>query len=183
MRYLAITHPDIENGSGCRVTLWIPGCRHKCPGCHTPWTHDYDQGMDFTQQDFEGLCQILEKDYIAGLTISGGDPLMQSDDVLIDLCQLTHDIKELFPNKPIWIYTGYTLDILNFTTLKKGICPECLHYNMMTKILQMCDVVVDGPYIEDQRDITLPFRGSKNQRLINVKETLKQGQIIQYKIN
>ena len=107
MKYLKITSPDIENGPGCRVTLWIPGCCRKCPGCHTPWTHDYNIGNEFTTEDFDNLCQILEKPYIAGLTISGGDPLLQSEETLIDLCQLAHDIKERFPNKPIWIYTGY----------------------------------------------------------------------------
>lgn len=150
MRYLAITHPDIENGPGCRVTLWIPGCGHQCPGCHTSWTHDYSQGMDFTQLDFEGLCQLLEKDYIAGLTISGGDPLMQSDDVLIDLCQLTHDIKERFPDKPIWIYTGYYLEDLK---------------DIQLDVLKYCDVVVEGPFIRHKKDTTIPFRGSSNQKI------------------
>ena len=150
MKYLAITHPDIENGPGCRVTLWIPGCGHRCPGCHNPWTHDYDQGMDFTQLDFEGLCQLLEKDYIAGLTISGGDPLMQSDNVLIDLCQLTHDIKERYPHKDVWVYTGYYLDELN---------------DLQLDVLKYCDVVVEGPFEIDKRDTTLPFRGSTNQKI------------------
>ena len=150
MKYLAITHPDIENGPGCRVTLWIPGCNHKCPGCHTSWTHDYNQGMDFTQLDFEGLCLLLEKDYISGLTISGGDPLMQNDDTLIDLCQLVYDIKERFPNKTIWIYTGYYLHELN---------------GIQLDILQYCDYIVEGPFKLNERDTTLPFRGSRNQKI------------------
>ena len=150
MKYLNITSPDIENGPGCRVTLWIPGCNHKCPGCHTPWTHDYNQGMDFTQLDFEGLCLLLEKDYISGLTISGGDPLMQNDDTLIDLCQLVYDIKERFPNKTIWIYTGYYLHELN---------------GIQLDILQYCDYIVEGPFKLNERDTTLPFRGSRNQKI------------------
>ena len=96
MKYLKITSPDIENGPGCRVTLWIPGCTHKCPGCHNAWTADYNIGMEFTQDDFDGLCQILSKPYIKGLTISGGDPLDQNDEVLADLCQLVFDFKEKF---------------------------------------------------------------------------------------
>ena len=153
MKYLKITSPDIENGPGCRVTLWIPGCCRKCPGCHTPWTHDYNIGTEFTIDDFDNLCQILEKPYIAGLTISGGDPLLQSEETLIDLCQLTHDIKERFPDKPIWIYTGYYREELASPQL------DVLHY---------CDVIVEGPYEQDKRDTTLPFRGSSNQKITHL---------------
>lgn len=150
MRYLNITSPDIENGTGCRVTLWIPGCGHHCPGCHTPWTHDYNQGKEFTLDEFEKICTILEKDYIAGLTISGGDPLMQSDDVLIDLCQLVHDIKERFPDKDIWIYTGYYLNELK---------------DIQLDVLKYCDTIVEGPFEIDKKDTTIPFRGSTNQKI------------------
>ena len=150
MRYLKITHPDIENGPGCRVTLWIPGCRHKCPGCHTPWTHDYNTGSEFTQDEFDKICEMLDKDYISGLTISGGDPLMQPDDVLIDLCQLTHDIKERYPHKDVWIYTGYYLNEL------KDLQLDVIHY---------CDYIVEGPFEIDKRDTTIPFRGSSNQKI------------------
>lgn len=150
MKYLKITSPDIENGLGCRVTLWIPGCSRNCPGCHTPWTHDYNNGMDFTQDDFEGLCKLLEKPYIAGLTISGGDPLLQSDEVLVDLCQLVFDIKERFPDKTIWIYTGYWLEELS---------------GIQLDILKYCDYIVEGPFEIDNRDTTIPFRGSTNQKI------------------
>lgn len=150
MKYLKITSPDIENGPGCRVTIWLPGCSRNCPGCHTPWTHDYNIGMDFTQDDFEGLCQLLEKPYIAGLTISGGDPLLQSEDVLIDLCQLVFDIKERFPDKTIWIYTGYWLEELS---------------GIQLDILKYCDCIVEGPFELDKKDTTLPFRGSTNQKI------------------
>ena len=105
MKYLNITSPDIENGPGCRVTLWIPGCNHKCPGCYNAWTADYNQGEEFTQESFKELCNILDKPYIKGLTISGGDPLMQDDQTLIDLCQLVFDIKNKYPSKDIWLYT------------------------------------------------------------------------------
>jgi anaerobic ribonucleoside-triphosphate reductase activating protein len=109
--------------------------------------------MEFTQDDFDGLCQILSKPYIKGLTISGGDPLDQNDEVLIDLCQLVFEIKERFPHKDIWLYTGYTIEQL------KGIQLDILHY---------VDVLVDGPFEIDKRDTTLPFRGSSNQRIIDL---------------
>ena len=87
MKYLKITSPDIENGPGCRVTLWIPGCTHKCPGCHNAWTADYNQGKVFDEDAYNELKSILDKPYIKGLTISGGDPMDQDDQTLIDLIQ------------------------------------------------------------------------------------------------
>ena len=153
MKYLKITHPDIENGPGCRVTIWIPGCTHKCPGCHNAWTANYNQGEDFTIDDFNKLCNILDKPYIKGLTISGGDPLDQDDATLIDLCQLVFDIKNRYPSKDIWMYTGYYKDDLH------GIQLDILNY---------IDVLVDGPYEQDKRDLTIPFRGSTNQNIIKL---------------
>jgi anaerobic ribonucleoside-triphosphate reductase activating protein len=153
MKYLKITSPDIENGPGCRVTLWIPGCTHKCPGCHNAWTADYNQGKEFTTDDFEYLKSILDKPYIKGLTISGGDPLDQDDQTLIDLIQLCFDISLEYPTKDIWLYTGYYKEDLKCKQL------ELLNY---------IDVLVDGPFEMDKRDITLPFRGSTNQRIIKL---------------
>lgn len=154
MRYLAITNPDINNGTGCRATLWIPGCKRNCPGCHNQWTHDYNQGEEFTKDTFDNLVSILNKPYIKGLTISGGDPLMQSDEVLVDLLQLVHDIKEVCPTKDIWLYTGYYKEEL------QGIQLEILDY---------IDVLVDGPFVIDLKDTTLPFRGSSNQKIHKLK--------------
>lgn len=153
MKYLKITSPDIENGPGCRVTLWIPGCTHKCPGCHNAWTADYNQGQEFTQDTYEELCDILDKPYIKGLTISGGDPLDQDAQTLIDLIQLCFDISLEYPTKDIWLYTGYYKEDLKDKQL------ELLNY---------IDVLVDGPFDIAKRDMTLPFRGSSNQRIINI---------------
>ena len=153
MRYLRITSPDINNGTGCRVTLWLPGCGRNCPGCHNAWTHDYNQGDEFTQDTFNELCSILDKPYIAGLTISGGDPLMQNDLVLTDLLQLVFDVKERYPDKPIWIYTGYWLHELE----EMG--------GIQMDILKYCDFIVQGPFSLYEKDTTLPFRGSSNQKI------------------
>lgn len=150
MRFLTITKPDINNGPGCRVTLWIPGCNRHCEDCHTPWTHDYNQGEEFTFDVFEKLCEFLKPEYISGLTISGGDPLMQNEETLSDLLQLVHDIKHLFPNKTIWIYTGYYKEQLS---------------ELQLDILKYCDVLVEGPFIKEKKDITIPFRGSTNQKI------------------
>lgn len=153
MKYLKITSPDIENGPGCRVTLWIPGCTHKCPGCHNAWTADYNQGQEFTQDTYEELCNILDKPYIKGLTISGGDPMDQDDQTLIDLIQLCFDISLEYPTKDIWLYTGYYKEDLK---------------DKQIELLNYIDVLVDGPFEIDKRDITLPFRGSTNQRIIQL---------------
>ena len=153
MKYLKITSPDIENGPGCRVTLWIPGCTHKCPGCHNAWTADYNQGQEFTQDTYEELCGILDKPYIKGLTISGGDPMDQDDQTLIDLIQLCFEISLEYPTKDIWLYTGYYKEDLSGEQLM---------------LLNYIDILVDGPFEIDKRDTTLPFRGSSNQRIINI---------------
>lgn len=153
MKYLKITSPDIENGPGCRVTLWIPGCTHKCPGCHNTWTADYNQGHEFDEDAYNELKSILDKPYIKGLTISGGDPMDQDDQTLIDLIQLCFEIGLEYPTKDIWLYTGYYKEDLKGEQLM---------------LLNYIDVLVDGPFEIDKRDTTLPFRGSTNQRIINI---------------
>ena len=181
MNYIQIDKTSINNGLGFRAVLWCTGCTQNCKNCFNPETWDFNAGKPFDDTAKDFLFKQLSKPYIKGITFSGGHPLEPEN--VKDVYNLISEIKEKFPDKDVWLYTGYTLNILNFTTLYKGISPEMIHHNTITHILNMCDVVVDGPYIEDQRDITLPFCGSKNQRLIDVKETLKQGQIVQYKIN
>lgn len=157
MRYLRITGPDMNNGEGCRITLWLPGCAHKCKGCHNEWTHDYNQGADFTEDTYVELLEKLTPSYISGLTISGGDPLYQSNNVLADLYEWITRIRTDMPDKTIWLYTGF-----NFEDLR----------GIQMEIAQMCDVIVDGPYIEELRDVSLPFRGSSNQRIIHIQQQM-----------
>jgi anaerobic ribonucleoside-triphosphate reductase activating protein len=165
MNYHKIEKFSVANGEGIRVVLWVSGCSLHCKGCHNPQTWDFNSGKPFNLEAKKELYEALNKPYIKGVTFSGGNPLESFPEVFA-LCK---EIKEKFPIKDIWLYSGYTYDEIS----KK----------VMGMILEYVDVLVDGPYIEEQRDITLPFYGSKNQRLIDVKETLKQGQIIQYKIN
>jgi anaerobic ribonucleoside-triphosphate reductase activating protein len=152
MKYLKITSPDIENGPGCRVTLWIPGCTHKCPGCHNAWTADYNQGQEFTQDTYEELCNILDKPYIKGLTISGGDPMDQDEQTLIDLIQLCFDISLEYPTKDIWLYTGYKYEEVKDL-----------------EIMQYIDILVDGEFVQELADPKLHWRGSSNQKIIDIK--------------
>lgn len=153
MKYGEITYPDVNNGEGCRVTLFVSGCSHRCKGCHNPETWNFDFGKDFNDDVKNRLFDIVSKPYIKGLTLSGGDPLDSYDDVL----ELVKDFRKYFgETKDIWVYTGYVIDDL--LSLNKE------------EILDYIDVLVDGKYDEKQRDVSLPFRGSKNQRIIKLKE-------------
>ena len=176
MNYHKIEKTSIANGEGIRVVLWVSGCSLHCKGCHNPETWDIYSGKPFDDNAKQELFEALDKSYIQGITFSGGHPFEPEN--VYDVYMLIKEIKAKFPNKDIWLYTGYTLSYGNFVILSKGIDPESNHWNWMHETLRLCDVVVDGPYIEEQRDITLKFRGSRNQRLIKVKETLNQGKII-----
>ena len=155
MRYHNITKDDMLNGSGLRVVLWVAGCEHHCKNCHNRITWDPDGGIHFDNAAYEELMAALELDYISGITFSGGDPLHSKN--RLKIAKLCHDIKERFPNKTIWIYTGYKWeDIQNIREIQR--------------ILTLVDVLVDGPYIDEQRDITLPLRGSSNQKILYSKK-------------
>ncbi len=175
MNYLKIDKTSISNGLGVRTVLWCAGCERKCKNCFNPQTWDFNAGRLFDENAKQLLFAQLGKPYIKGLTLSGGHPLETKN--INDVHQLLLEVKDKFPEKDIWLYTGYTLNVLNFAQVR-GISPSCIYHNTMSAVLNMCDVIVDGPYIEEQRDITLAFRGSGNQRLIDVKETLKQGKIV-----
>ena len=162
MNYIKITKNDIANGPGVRCVLWVAGCSQRCVNCHNQSTWDFNAGSLFDDMAKQELFEALDKAHIKGITISGGHPLDPHN--FEDVLSLVKEVKSKFPTKDIWIYTGYLY--------------EELYYREISRILLYIDVLVDGPYIEEQRDITLAFRGSRNQRLIDVKETLKQGKII-----
>lgn len=162
MNYIKITKNDIANGPGVRCVLWVAGCDLHCAGCHNQSTWDFNAGKPFDENAKNKLFEVLSKPYIQGLSISGGHPLDPHN--FEGVLTLVKEVKEKFPTKDIWLYTGYLY--------------EELYYREISRILLYIDILVDGPYIEEQRDISLAFRGSKNQRLIDVKETLKQGKII-----
>lgn len=145
MKFQTITYPDVGNGVGCRVVLWIQGCTHHCRNCQNPQTWDFHKGRNFTKEYKEKLFNILSLPYIKGLTLSGGDPLDSFEDTL----SLVKEIKEMFPDKDIWLYTGYTFE-------------EILKSNK-SDILPFIDYIVDGTYKEELKDTTLAFRGSSNQ--------------------
>ena len=162
MNYFKIDKTSISNGLGVRTVLWCAGCEQKCKNCFNPQTWDFNAGKLFDEKAKQLLFTQLSKPYIKGLTLSGGHPLEPKN--FEDVLNLVKEVKAKFPTKDIWLYTGYLY--------------EELYYKEISRILLYIDVLVDGPYIEEQRDITLAFRGSRNQRLIDVQETLKQGKII-----
>jgi anaerobic ribonucleoside-triphosphate reductase activating protein len=173
MNYLGIDKSSISNGPGVRVVLWVSGCTLHCRGCQNPESWDFCSGKLFDEVSKQELCNALNKPYIQGITFSGGHPLENNN--VEDVYLLIKEIKEKFPTKDIWLYTGCTWEQI-FPT----VCLDVFNINNTYRkaVVEMCDVIVDGPYVEEQRDITLKFRGSKNQRIIDVKETIKQNTII-----
>lgn len=181
MNYHNITHNDQNNGDGLRVVLWVAGCSHGCSECQNPQTWNPKSGIEFDEPARNEIFEELEKPYISGITLSGGDPLyVQNLDTILDLI---YDIKKKFPNKTIWLYTGFTFDkLINDYKSYRQTPFEYRGDEWLERweIIRRCDVLVDGPYIKEQRDITLKWRGSSNQRVIDVQETLKQGRIVLY---
>lgn len=163
MNYIKITKNDIANGPGVRVTLWVSGCSLHCSGCHNPQTWDFNAGKPFDEAAKEELFEALNKPYIQGVTFSGGNPLERPYEIFT----LTNEIRSKFPNKDIWLYSGYTYD---------EICKSREKFKGITNV----DVLVDGPYVEKQRDITMKFAGSKNQRTISVQDSINKGTVILY---
>ena len=225
MNYLKIDKEDVCNGEGLRVVLWLSGCSHKCKGCQNPQTWDADSGISFDESAKEELFRELDKDYISGLTLTGGDPLFEGnlDDVLDLVTEVNkryntpqnidsnnannnnilnaddNKIRLSSPHKSIWLYTGYTIstckyfDDTIFTFHSSYYHPNPFngeHIKVDDKayfikqdrkrveIIKNIDVLIDGQYIDSQRNILLPWVGSSNQRVINVKESLQKGEIV-----
>lgn len=165
MNYHNITHDDMNNGDGLRVVLWVSGCSHHCYLCQNSQTWDPHSGILFDEKAKQEIFTELSHDYISGITLSGGDPLYSYN--LADVSNLLQEIKSRFPTKTIWLYTGYTWE-------------ECMSDYNKKDIIEHCDVIVDGEYVNSQRDITLKWKGSSNQRVIDVRESLKTGQVVLY---
>ena len=177
MNYLQITHEDVCNGTGLRVVLWLSGCSHHCYNCQNPQTWNPDGGIPFDESAKQEIFNELSKDYISGITFSGGDPLHENN--LDEVLKLTQEIRISFPEKTIWLYTGYSFSEI-FRGQASTISQDGMDNFKRREIIKSCDVVVDGRYIDEQRDVTLKWRGSKNQRVISIPETLKQGKVVLY---
>lgn len=163
MRYHNILHDDMRNGEGLRVVLFVSGCEHHCFNCQNPQTWDGNDGIEFDLDAKEEIFEQLSKDYISGITFSGGDPLYNSN--LHDVLVLINEILSKFPTKTIWLYTGYTWDQIQNSKEKM-------------EVVSSCDVLVDGEYIEEFLDVNYPWAGSTNQRVIDVKKSLEENKIV-----
>lgn len=174
MNYHNITTDDMLNGDGLRTVLWVSGCQQKCNNCQNPQTWDFDSGIPFTDETMQELLDDLSLPYISGLTLSGGHPLEPQN--LDTVYNIIKTVKEKFPNKSIWLYTGYTWEEI----LEKDKSYENLGINGISPldVIKYCDVLVDSKYEDNKRDITLAWRGSSNQRVINIQESLKQNKIV-----
>lgn len=184
MNYLKIEHEDVCNGTGLRVVLWLSGCSHHCYNCQNPQTWNPDSGISFDELAKQEIFNELSKDYISGITFSGGDPLHGNN--LDEVLKLVKEIRISFPEKTIWLYTGFCWnDIMcsfaglqaDYVVLDKK---DIEAWEKRREIISNVDVLVDGEYIDEQRDITLKWRGSSNQRVISVVDSLAQGKIVLY---
>lgn len=166
MNYATIKNCDIANGPGVRVSLFVSGCTHRCPGCFNEIAWDFDYGEAFTQETIDAIIKMLRPSYIKGLTLLGGEPFEPQNQGAV--VELLRQVKRELPEKNIWAFSGYLFD-RDILSGRLGDTAEYLSY---------LDVLVDGPFIEAKKNLSLRFRGSENQRLIDVPASLKAGQII-----
>ena len=173
MKYADIKIADVANGKGVRVSLFVSGCNHHCKGCFNAQAWDFNYGKEFTEKEIDRILDDLNHPYVAGLSLLGGEPLEYSNQK--GLLPLVKKVKEKFPDKNIWCYTGYKFD-------------DDIEGNMFEnwsetkELMKYIDVVVDGKFEEDKKDLNLKFRGSRNQRIIDVQKSLQTHQIIPYEV-
>lgn len=173
MNYATIKWTDIANGEGVRISLFVSGCTHHCKNCFNSVAWDFSYGELFDENVQEQIIEGLKSDYVAGLSLLGGEPLEpQNQEALYPFIKR---VREKFPNKTIWCYTGFVLDE---TT---GALTNATKNTLYTqRLISLFDVLVDGPFVEELKDIRLKFRGSSNQRVIDVKKTLASNQVVLY---
>ena len=169
MNYATIKPFDVADGPGVRVSLYVSGCRNRCKNCFNPETWDFSYGKPFNEEVENGLIESLKPQYIKGFTLLGGDPFEPENQVA--LAPFLEKIKKLYPDKTVWCYTGYDFekDLLSGKKGDKG---------TVMRMLACIDVLVDGRFVEELKDLNLRFRGSSNQRIIRVRATLESGKII-----
>ena len=169
MYYGNIKNCDVADGPGCRVSLFVSGCRNHCPGCFNEETWDFSFGERYTEETTDRILESLASDYIQGLSLLGGDPFEPENQR--ELVLLLRRVRTELPKKDIWAYTGYTLERLQ----GEDSHPRC---EVTDEMLSMIDILVDGPFIQLKKNISLRFRGSENQRIIDLPATLKTGTIV-----
>lgn len=169
MNYAAIKNCDVANGPGVRVSLFVSGCTHHCKDCFNREAWDFDYGQPFDQNVIDHILQLLKPDYIRGITYLGGEPLDPRNQP--GLLELSRQIKARYPEKSIWCFSGYVWE----TQIAAG---KLGPWEITKELLSYCDVLVDGPFIAAKKNLSLRFRGSENQRLIDIPKTLKTGAVV-----
>lgn len=168
MNYAAIKNCDIANGPGVRISLFVSGCTHHCKGCFNEAAWDFAYGQPFTEETVEELLRLLSPSYIKGLTLLGGEPFEpRNQGPIVDLLRR---VKEQYPEKSIWAFSGYLFDTITSGTLGP--------WEITREYLSYLDVLVDGPFVEEKKNLALRFRGSENQRIIDVPQSLRSGEIV-----
>ncbi|MGN1353210.1 MAG: anaerobic ribonucleoside-triphosphate reductase activating protein [Bacilli bacterium] len=170
MKYAKIKKTDVANGPGVRVSIFVSGCHHHCEGCFNSEAWDFNYGNDFTEDTIQEIIEAMNHDYITGLSLLGGEPFELINQK--GLLPLLKKVKEVYPDKTIWAYSGFLYD-----ELKEMDYPET------KEILSLIDVLVDGKFVESLKDPNLYFRGSSNQRVIDMKKTLKNNKIVLHEKN
>ena len=171
MNYAEIKYCDVANGPGVRTSLFVSGCSHHCPGCFNEIAWDFNYGKPFTQDTIDSIIESLKPDYIQGLTLLGGEPFEYSNQR--GLLPLVRQVREVLPQKDIWCFTGFLFD-------KDIIENMCKKWKETNELLSYIDVLVDGRFVEELKNLNLKFKGSENQRTILVNESLKSGNVILY---
>ena len=171
MNYAEIKYCDVANGPGVRTSLFVSGCSHHCPGCFNEIAWDFNYGKPFTQDPIDSIIESLKPDYIQGLTLLGGEPFEYSNQK--GLLPLVRQVRKVLPQKDIWCFTGFLFD-------KDIIENMCKKWKETNELLSYIDVLVDGRFVEELKNLNLKFKGSENQRTILVNESLKSGNVILY---
>lgn len=171
MNYADIKRCDVANGEGVRVSLFVSGCTHHCKECFNKEAWDFDYGEPFTEQESDRIMEYLAPDYVAGLSLLGGEPMEPSNQE--GILPLLRRIKKTYPEKTIWCYTGYLFD----QDILEKMCRES---EITKEIVSYLDIVVDGEFIQAQKNLKVNFRGSDNQRIIDVKKTMEAGEIVHW---
>lgn len=169
LNYATVKTHDVANGPGVRVSLFVSGCSHHCKNCFNEEAWDYQYGEPYTPAVEQRILDALAPDYITGLSLLGGEPMDPRNQETV--CALVRRVRETYPDKTIWCYSGYTLD-------EQLLAGKVGDPQTVRELLSMLDVLVDGRFVEEQKDLTLRFRGSANQRLIDVPKTLQTGKIV-----
>lgn len=169
MNYAEIKYNDIANGPGVRTSLFVSGCTHHCEGCFNEIAWDFNYGRPFTEDTIDEIVQSLAPDYIAGLTLLGGEPFEHSNQ--LGLLPLLRTVKEKYPKKDIWCFTGYLFD-------SQILDEMCVKWQETKEMLSYIDVLVDGKFDKNLKNMALQFKGSENQRTILVQESLKSGEVV-----